>query len=85
MTSFKDHELIQHKSILDTTQCDSLDTTQGFNLDTTYDHSTRIPPQHMRIYIGLDTTQVRRMTPDVVQTTQRICPTCCPQLPRICQ
>ena len=42
---------------LDTTQESNLDTKQYSNLDTNQDHNTCIPPQFMRTYIGLDTTQ----------------------------
>ena len=44
-------------SWLDTTQVSSIDMTQDPSLDTTQEHSTCIPPQYMRTYIGLDTTQ----------------------------
>ena len=52
-------ELIQHKSRFDTTQVHSLDTTQD---QSWYNRRPWI-----------DTTQVHRMTPDVVQSTTLTC------------
>ena len=56
-------DLIQHKYILDTTQEHNLDTTQDSNPDTTQGNSIGIPPQYMRTYIGLDTTQCPELIP----------------------
>ena len=54
--------MIQHKTIIDTTQDSNIDTTQDSNIDTTQDHSIGIPPQYMRTYIEIGHTHLLEPT-----------------------